>query len=82
MKKQELLNLFTKKFKDQLGLKLSDVVSLQDDTFSLKMEMMALSIGSLNLTLSDEEHTLMSEFLTLVTDDNDPMAKYKDLQRV
>jgi hypothetical protein len=82
LKKQELLNLFTKKFKDQLGLKLSDVVSLQDDTFSLKMEMMALSIGSLNLTLSDEEHTLMSEFLTLVTDDNDPMAKYKDLQRV
>jgi hypothetical protein len=82
MNKQELLDLFTAKFKEQLGLELSDVVSLENDKFCLKMEMMALSIGSLKLDLTDDEHDQMSEFLTMVKDENDPMDKYKNMQQV
>ena len=70
MTKAELFLLFQNKFKEQLGLELSDVVVLQDDKFVLKMELMALSIGSLKLQLSNEEHGFMSSFLTHIKNDN------------
>lgn len=70
MTKAELFLLFQNKFKEQLGLELSDVVVLQDDKFVLKMELMALSIGSMKLQLSNEEHGFMSSFLSQIQEDN------------
>lgn len=69
MTKSELFLLFQAKFKEQLGLELSDVVVLQEGKFVLKMELMALSIGSMKLQLSNEEHGFMASFLTQIQDD-------------
>lgn len=69
MNKTELFELFELKFREQLSLELSDVVSLESNKFVLKMELMALSIGSLKLSLEPEESGHMASFLTAIQED-------------
>lgn len=77
MSKQELYDLFKKHFKEQMNLNLEEVLTIQDDKFVLNMELMAISMASMNLNLSKEEHGQMADFLTLIREDNDPLAKFK-----
>jgi hypothetical protein len=79
LNKQNLLNLFENKFRAQLKLEISDVLFLENDQYILKMDQMALSIGSLKLELSDDEHIQMAEFLSLVQKDNDSMFEYNNI---
>lgn len=77
MSKQELYDLFKKHFKEQMNLNLEEVLTIQDDKFVLNMELMAISMASMNLNLSKEEHGQMADFLSLIQKDNDPLAKFK-----
>lgn len=77
MKKQELYDLFKKHFKEQMNLDLEEVLTIQDEKFVLNMELMAISMASMNLNLSKEEHGQMADFLSLIREDNDPLAKFK-----
>tara|TARA_Y100000588_G_scaffold240585_2_gene254425 strand:+ start:41359 stop:41598 length:240 start_codon:yes stop_codon:yes gene_type:complete len=77
MKKQELYNLFKKHFKEQMNLNLEEVLTIQNDKFILSMELMAISMASMKLELSKEEHGQMADFLSLIQEDNNPLAKFK-----
>lgn len=77
MSKQELYDLFKKHFKEQMNLNLEEVLTIQDDKFVLNMELMAISMASMNLNLTKEEHGQMADFLSLIQKDNDPLAKFK-----
>jgi len=59
----ELYETMEKIFLDQLGLNLSEAVENDNGKYTLKIELMGLSMASINLSLSKEEHGLMAQFL-------------------
>ena len=70
MKKEELFNKFKKCFQEQMGLDIEEVLEFKENTFVLKMELMAISMASMRLDLDKEEHGQMAEFLELIKEDN------------
>ena len=69
--KQELIILFGEKFKEQMGLNISDILTITNGKYYISSDnKMGLSIASLKLDLSDKEHGKMSTFLTLISEDN------------
>lgn len=70
MNKQELMQWASDQFKEQMGLELSDILSITDNKFCISSDnRMGLSIGSLKLDLSRDEHGIMHEFLTAIDKD-------------
>lgn len=71
MNKTELMQFANTHFKDQMGLELSDILTLENDKFSITSDnKLGLSMASIRLDLSDDEHGIMADFLTAVSDDN------------
>ena len=70
MKKQELHDKFKKMFEDQMNLDLSDVVEVVDGKFVLHMELLAVSMGSLSLDMTKEDHGDMATFIEMIQVDN------------
>jgi len=70
MNKEELFTEVESFFKKQLDLDLTDVVVLRNNKFHLKMELTAISMGSMQLDLNQEEHGVMANFLEQVAKDN------------
>jgi len=65
---QELYELFNRKFKDQIGLALSEAVEINPEKngFTSKIEKLGISIASMQLDLTEEEQGDMADFLTLI----------------
>jgi len=68
--KKELYNKFRELFLTQMGLELSEVLVLENDKFILKMDLLSISMASLSLKLSKDEHSDIAKFLELIRDDN------------
>lgn len=69
MNKQELYNKFEEVFRNQLDLELKDVLDVVNDKYVLKHELMAITMASLSLQMSCEDHGLMAEFLEMISSD-------------
>ena len=70
MTKQELLDLMTTKFKDQMNLDLGDILTLETGMFVITPDNnLGLSMASMSLELSPEEHGLMGDMLQHIQDD-------------
>jgi len=61
--KKELYNKFRELFLTQMGLELSEVLVLENDKFILKMDLLSISMASLSLKLSKDEHSDIAKFL-------------------
>lgn len=77
MTKQELYLFSEKIFLEQLGLKLSEAVSFDNEKYILHIEQIGLSMASLQLNLSNEEHGYMHDFLEFVRKDNNPLEQFE-----
>lgn len=68
--KQDLLDYFSKEFKSQMGLNLADILTLNNNLFSITQDnKLGLSMASLRLDLAPEQHEDMAKFLELITID-------------
>ena len=57
-------------FMEQMGLDLSEILSIKEDKFVISMDnKLGLSMASLKLDLDDEGHGEMYDFLSLVSTD-------------
>lgn len=71
MDKQKVMEQISGLFKDQMGLELSDILTIKDGKFLISPEnTTGLSIASLGLKMDNDEHGIMEELLTAVTEDN------------
>ena len=69
--KQKLLTFADEKFKNQMNLNISDILTLTNDKYYITSDnKMGLSIGSLSLKLNGEEHKKMATLLTLISEDS------------
>ncbi len=67
MSRIEMMEFASDIFKEQMRLNLSDILTMQNDRFSISSDnKMGLSMASLRLDMTDEEHVTMAEFLTAV----------------
>ena len=69
-RKYYLFNYFDNIFSEQLGLELSDILTIVNYKFKLKGQpLMAISMASMSLDLTKDEHRLMAEFIELIQND-------------
>jgi hypothetical protein len=70
MNNNQLMEFAAEKFKTQLGLELSDILSLEGDRFVIGRDnRLGLSMASLQLDLSADEHGIMGDFLSATNRD-------------
>ncbi len=71
MTKQEMMDQVANMFKEQMGLDLSEILSLYNDRFVISRDnKLGLSMASLRLDMTDDERGVMVEFLNAVTKDS------------
>ena len=70
MEIEKTYNKFEKMFKDQLGLELKEILTIEDGKLNLSGEMLGLSMASLRLTMTREEHGEFVEFTKQIEKDN------------
>ena len=71
MTKQEMMDQVANMFKDQMGVDLSWILSLQNDRFVISRDnKLGLSMASLRLDMTDDERAVMIDFLDAVTKDS------------
>lgn len=65
---EKLYELFEPIFLEQLGLVLSDAITLNEskEGYDLKIERLGISMASLSLNLSEDDHLAMANFLGLI----------------
>lgn len=72
-RKQGEVDFFGSMYEDQMGLDIGEVLVVEDGKYKLLMDMMALSISSLRLNMTDAEHERMGKFLKeIMSDDSIP----------
>ena len=72
MNKQKLFEFVAEKFKSQMDLELSEILSLNDDRFQITLNnRLGLSMASLRLRLDGEGHEKMATLLKAIDADLD-----------
>lgn len=70
MNRQEMFEFAKNKFENQTGLYLDEILAIDGGKFIISPDnKLGLSMASLKLELSKEEHGTMFDFLTLVSSD-------------
>lgn len=75
-RKEAEVKFFGDMYEEQMGLDISEVLVVEDGKYKLLMDMMALSMSSLKLEMTEQEHHRMYTFLQdIMSDDIEALQK-------